>query len=158
MHVLDVHPIHVPSMCIGCASKSVHIRNRRSELNRYMMGCAHILSCASMLSLHGCTTETEMEAIKLCVFFAVVSVWMLMRNRHNRGLEREWQELTRRSQDRKRQPINAMVSSSVQRAAISLALSTSMMHFDRVLQQCISMLSCYNEGVSITWLPHIHYQ
>ena len=126
MHFLDVHPIIIVLMHIGWALKSVHITNRISELNRYMMGRVHILSHASTPTFHRCTMET----MELHVFFAVVFVWMLMHNDHYRRLEREKQELTRRSQDRERQPISVLVSLSVQPAAILLALSTSITHFD----------------------------
>ena len=78
--VSNAHPIRIQSMRIGCASKSVHISNQTSELNRYMMGRVHIVSRASTLTFHRCGIDNivrtyyiiygcDIETMALRVFF-----------------------------------------------------------------------------------------
>ena len=74
-------------------------------MNRYMVGRVHIVSSAFRPIFHRCTMETIIH------------------------LDAHAQS-TRRSQERERQPISTLVSSSVQPPAISLALSALTTHFD----------------------------
>ena len=90
-----------------------------------------------------------METIELHVFFTVVSVRMLMHNRHCRRLERERQQLTRRSQDSERQPVSTLAFSPVQPAAISLPLSALTPHFDNTPP-------CYLHVTTLQW-RRIHH-
>ena len=95
-----------------------------------MMGRVRILSGAYFPPLHHGDNRVA------CLLGT--SVWMLVCNCHHRRLEREWQELTRRSPDREGQPISVLVSSSVQPTAISLLLSASIthLHITTLQQRC----------------------
>ena len=106
-------------MHIQCASKSVHISNRTSELKVINDGAyTYRVTCFPAyfpLLHHGDHRVACLLRSSVCLDAHAQSP--LLENWN------EWQELTRRSQEKERQPISTLVSSSVQSAPISSALS-----------------------------------
>ena len=154
MHVLDVHSIRILSMRIGCTSKSAHISNWTSELNQYIMGHVSIVSRSFMPSFHRCTMET----IKLCVSLHQYSLDAHVQS----PLSEPWQGATGADEG-----IDHRMGKGSQSLPWFLHQSNQQpfcCHFQ--LREHIwtthlyitSLLPRYNEGVPITWLPHIRYE
>ena len=148
LHMFWMHLICILSVHTRCASKSVYISNWTSELNWYMMGGGVRIVSRASTSTCTCTFHHwTMETIELCVFFAIVFVWMLM---CKLLLSEIWKGVTGANKitgQRKVEHQHVHLQCVERRgwAFIRSRLQSYGTSFDNALWQCTSMLS-----------PHYH--